>query len=394
MRTRLRMSGDGMTGRATTLYLDHMACTPLDPRVLAAMRPWLEPGAAGNAASAHRAGWRARDAVEAARGAVATLIGAARGEIVFTSGATEANNLALLGAARPGMTVLVSAIEHPSVLACLPVLEKRGCRTLAIPVGGDGRLRLDALVAALADVRRGGALLSIQAANNEVGTIQPLTEVVALAKEAGVLVHSDAVQILSTGTLDVRSLPLDLVSLSGHKIYGPQGIGALWVRDGVTLEPVLMGGGQERGLRPGTLPVAGCVGLGAACRLVMAEREADAARLRRLRDRFWQSIREVRSDAVRNGAPDGLPQCLNVTLPGVDAEDLLLDVPELCASTGSACSTGQTGPSPVLLAMGRSAQQAHASLRFGLGRFTGEDEVDHAAAMLASALAPPDSAPA
>lgn len=376
-----------MTALAEPVYLDHMASTPLDPRVSTAMRPWLEAGAAANPASAHRAGWRARDAVEEARGEVATLIGGSPGEIVFTSGATEANNLALLGAAAPGMSVMVTAVEHPSVMACLPALERRGCRTKVLPVDGDGCLRLDALAETLGRPGHGQCLVSVQAASNEVGTTQPLAEVVALAKRAGALVHSDAVQLLSTGALDVRALLLDLVSLSGHKLYGPQGIGALWVRDGVALHPFLFGGGQERGLRPGTLPVALCVGLGAACRIAREEREADARRLRPLRDSLWHGIRGSWPGAVRNGRADGLPHCLNVTLPGVDAEDLLLDLPDLCASTGSACSTGQPGPSAVLLAMGRDAEAAHASLRFGLGRFTSEDEISRASAALARALA-------
>jgi len=368
------------------IYLDHLASTPLDPRVRAAMLAWLDAGAAGNPHSAHGAGWRAAGAVERARDQVAALIGARPGEIVLTSGATEANNLALIGASRPGDLVIASAVEHPSVLACLPALERQGRRTRTVAVDRDGRIGLDALAEALREPGPGRTIVSVMAANHEVGTLQPLAEAVALCRAHDALVHTDATQALGTQPLDVRTLGLDLLSLSGHKLHGPQGIGALWVRDGVRLEPLLAGGGQERGRRPGTVPVALAVGLGEACRLARERRDEDATRLRPLRDRLWHGLRTVWPGAVRNGAGDGLPHALNVTLPAIDTEDLLLDLKELCASTGSACASGTAGPSPVLLAMGRSAAEAHASLRFGLGRFTTADEVERAIGLLSAAL--------
>jgi cysteine desulfurase len=371
--------------RPEPIYLDHMASTPLDPRVRDAMLPWLDAVAVGNPHSAHGAGWRAGAAVDGARAEVAALIGAASGEIILTSSASEANHLALFGASRAGGTVLASAVEHPSVLACLPELERRGRRTGVVPVDGRGVVRLDALEQALSDAGA-GALVSVMAANHEVGTIQPLAEVAALARAAGALIHSDATQFLSSGRLDVRALGVDLLSLSGHKLYGPQGIGALRVRDGVAFEPTLRGGGQQGGRRAGTVPVALAVGLGVACRILPSEGEQGLSRIRDLRDRLWQGLHRTLPDAVRNGADDGLPHCLSVTSPGIDAADLLLDLPELCASTGSACASDAPGPSPVLLAMGRSAEEAHATMRFGLGRFTTVDEIDRALTLLAGSL--------
>jgi cysteine desulfurase len=365
------------------VYLDHQATTPLDPRVFEAMRPWLDGRRFGNPHAAnHRAGWQAAEAIERARAEVAALIGALPGEILFTSGATEANNLALLGASGAATAVVVSAIEHPSVLDCLPALERRGRRVRAVQVDQDGLIRQDELGPVAA-----GDLVSVMAANNEVGTIQPLAEVAALCRSRGALLHTDAVQLLSSAPLAVRTAGIDLLSLSGHKLYGPMGIGALFVRDGIRLEPQMFGGGQQGGRRPGTLPVALCVGLGEACRIAREERMADAARLHALRERLFRELKAEVPDARRNGSVEqGLAGCLNVSFPGVDAEELLLDLPELALATGSACSTGKGGPSHVLLAMGRSPEDAHASIRFGLGRGTSEDEVDLAVALLAERL--------
>ncbi|WP_342239844.1 cysteine desulfurase family protein [Inquilinus sp. OTU3971] len=367
------------------LYLDHLASTPLDPEVLAAMRPWLDPAAVGNPhAARHRPGWRAAEAIDAARAEVAALIGARPGEILFTGGATEANNLALLGGTPEGWPVIASAIEHPSVLACLPELAARGHRTATLPVGPDGTADLDALKTLLAGRP---ALVSLMAANNEIGTIQPLAEAARICAKAGALLHSDAVQLLSTGAIDVRALDLAFLSLSGHKLYGPMGIGALFVREGTTLRPLLLGGGQQQGRRAGTLPTALCVGLGAACRLARQLRSADAQRLTALRERLFAVLRRELQDLRRNGSPDhGLPGCLNVSLPGLDAADLLLDLPDLALSTGSACSTGSPEPSHVLRAIGLSPEAAHGSLRFGLGRGTTESDIDQAAARLVAAI--------
>jgi cysteine desulfurase len=366
------------------VYLDHMASTPLDPRVLEAMRPWLDPAAAGNPhATTHSAGWRARDAIEQARALVAELIGARPGEIVFTSGATEANNLALVGASHAGRRVVVSAIEHPSVLDCLPALEGRGRRTGTLAVDGEGRLcteRLDALGE--------DDLVSVTAASNEVGTLQPLAEIGELCRRRGARLHSDAVQALATEVVDVRAQRLDLLSLSGHKLYGPCGIGALFVRDGLAVTPLLFGGGQQGGMRPGTLPTALCVGLGEACRIARVERERDRARLLVLRERLWAGLSAAVPGARRNGSPGhGLAGCLNVTFSGVDAADLLLDLPELALATGSACASGRSGPSHVLLALGRSPREAHGSIRFGLGRGTTAADVELALDRLTDRLA-------
>lgn len=366
------------------IYLDHQATTPLDARVFEAMRPWLDGRRFGNPHSAnHRAGWQAAEAIEQARSEVAALIGARPGEIVFTSGATEANNLALFGASNQGSAVVVSAIEHPSVLDCLPALERRGRSTRTVSVDEDGAVRLDEIEPIAA-----GDLVSVMAANNEVGTVQPLGHIAELCHTRGALFHTDAVQLLSTQALDAPTQAIDLLSLSGHKLYGPMGIGALFVREGLRLEPQLLGGGQQGGTRAGTLPVALCVGLGEACRIAREEREEDATRLERLRERLFHRLQAEIPDLRRNGsAGRSIAGCLNVTFPGVDAEDLLLDLPDLALATGSACSTGAPGPSHVLLAMGRTPEDAHASIRFGLGRGTREADVDLAVELIADRLA-------
>ena len=366
------------------IYLDHMASTPLDPVVLEEMLPWMTVAGAGNPhAAGHRRGWRAAEAIEQARGDVAALIGARPGEILFTSGATEANALALLGGVPEGWPVLCSAVEHPSVLACVGELARCGHATKALPVDGAGRVDPDA-------VRIDGpALVSVMAANNEVGTIQPIAELARRCRERGGLFHTDAVQALSTDVLDVAAMGVDLASLSGHKLYGPMGIGALFVRQGVAVRPSLFGGGQQGGRRPGTLPTALCVGLGAACRIARQRGAADAARLLDLRERLF-AVLAAGVPGLRRNSPSaegmGLAGCLHVAVPGLDAADRLLDLPELALSTGSACSSGEGGPSHVLLAMGRSVEDAFGSIRIGLGRFTTAEEVDRAGALLVEAL--------
>jgi len=366
------------------IYLDHLASTPLDPAVLAAMLPWLDPAAAGNPhAAAHRAGWRAAEAVERARGQLAALIGARPGEIVFTSGATEANNLALLGSAPEGWPVAVSAIEHASIAACLPVLAARGHSLHVLPVSGFGRIDLAALEAVL---RHGPAFVSVMSANNEIGTIQPLAAIGAMCRRHGAILHSDAVQSPSTEALDVRTLGVDLLSLSAHKLYGPMGIGALFVRDGLALRPLLQGGGQQEGRRPGTVPVALAAGFGAACALAGERYHADAVRIEIRRERLWAGLAAALPDLRRNSpAQNCLPGCLNIALPGIDAADLLLGLPELAVATGSACASGSGLPSTVLTAIGLSPERAHASLRFGLGRGTTEEEINRTVALLVEA---------
>jgi cysteine desulfurase len=366
------------------IYLDCLASTPLDPVVRDAMMPWLSPDGAGNPhAARHRAGWRAAEAVETARAQVATLIEATPGEIVFTSGATEANNLALLGCVPTRRPVIVSAIEHASVLNCLPELAGRGHPTTIVPVDGQGFIDIGRLEQALAN---GPAFVSVMSANNEVGTIQPLDRIAALCRRHGAILHVDAVQSLSIAPVDVGGLGIDLLSLSGHKLYGPMGIGALFVRDGLDLRPLMQGGGQQAGRRSGTVPVALAVGLGVACRLARERCEADAQRMRGLRDRLYARLCAGMPGMTRNSpAEHCLPGCLNVSIAGVDAADLLLDLPHIALSTGSACG-GDAGRSHVLAAIGLSDDAAHASLRFGIGRLNDECEIDRTAAALAAAV--------
>jgi len=348
------------------------------------MLPWLATEAAGNPHSEHVAGWRAAAIVDDARSSIASLIGARPSEIVLTSGATEANNIALLGLAAEVDHVIVSAIEHPSVLEPTEVLRGRGLAVSILPVGGDGRVDLAALTRALAG---GRALVSIMAANNEMGTVQPLAEIGEMCRAQGAIFHTDAAQALSTQALDLAAASIDLLSLSGHKLYAPAGIGALYVRRGVSCRPLFFGGGQQGGLRPGTVPVALCAGLGEACRQVLAHREADAERIATLRDRLYAALQEAWPGVQRNSpAAAVLPGCLNVTVPGLDAADFLLDLPGLAVSTGAACASLSGRPSHVLRAIGLSAEQAHGSLRFGLGRGTTAQNVDTAAAQISAAL--------
>ncbi len=374
----------------TPIYLDHLASTPLAPGVLDAMLPWLSAAAVGNPHAAHRPGWRAAEAIEAARAEVAALVGAPPGAVLFTSGATEANTLALLGAVPPGGACVLSAVEHASALGCAPELRRRGHPVTVLPVDGDGRVDPDRLAATLARLPT-PALVSIMAANNEVGTRQPLAELAAVTRARGGRFHSDAAQAAGWGMVDATGLGLDLVSLSGHKLGGPMGIGALVIGDGgmgdgVALRPPSPGGGQQRGLRPGTLPTALCVGFGVACRLARSHAAADARRVAGLRDRLWARLSAALPGLRRNGAPDGLPGCLSVTLPGLDAADLLLGLPDLAAATGSACHSDAAEPSHVLRALGRSAEEAHGTLRFGLGRTTTAEEVERAADWVIAAI--------
>jgi cysteine desulfurase len=363
------------------IYLDHLASTPMDRAVLASMLPWART--AGNPHAGNRAGWRAAKAIEIARVEVAGLIGATQGEIVFTSGATESNNLALLGAVPDGWPVLASAIEHSSALNCLPVLAARGHATSLLPVDGHGFVNLDHLEQMLA---AGAAFVSVMAANNEIGTMQPLAEIGALCRRHGAILHVDAAQSLTTSPVDVAASGIDLLSLTGHKLYGPMGIGALFVSDGLQLSPLMLGGGQQAGRRSGTVPTALAVGLGTACRLAGQRGIADGQWMLVLRERLYEGLADTIPGLSRNSpVKDCLPGCLNVSIPGIDAADLLLDLPDIALSTGSACAQG--GPSHVLAAIGLSVDAAHGSIRFGLGRVTTEDEIDTTVAELARAVA-------
>lgn len=368
------------------VYLDHHATTPLDPRVLHAMLPYFTEHFGNPHSAQHAYGWAAEAAVEQARVQVAALIGALPEEIVFTSGATEANNLAIRGVAAPAGArrhVVTCASEHPCVLQTCRALAGAGFETTELPVQPDGLLDLDRLREAL---RPETALVSIMTANHEIGVVQPIAEIAELCRERGIVLHTDAAQAAGRVPLDVAALGVDLVSLSAHKLYGPKGIGALYVRRGVRIAPLFGGGGQERGLRPGTLPTPLCVGFGRACALAQQELAEEAARLRDLRERLYEGLREAVGEIRLNGAPEPrLPNNLNLCLPGVDAEDLLAELPDLALSTGAACASAAHEPSPVLRALGLSDEAIASSIRIGLGRTTTAYEVQFAMERLAAA---------
>ena len=370
------------------IYLDYQATTPVDPRVAEAMWPYFTE-AFGNPHSVHHSyGQEAEQAVEAARAQVAELIGAEPREIVFTSGATESNNTAIKGAARfhgadhgtgGKRHVVTLATEHKCVLESARALERDGFEVEILPVAADGRVDLDRLAAA---IREDTAVVSVMAANNEIGVLQPIDEIGRLCREKRVLFHTDAAQAVGKVPLDVGAANVDLLSLSGHKLYGPKGIGALYVRrrPRARITPLMDGGGQERTLRSGTVPAPLVVGLGEACRIAGLEMTAEAERLRALRQRLWDGLRAHLPDAYVNGCREArLPGNLNVTVPGLDAETLIAATPGVAYSTASACSSTSVEPSYVLSALGLSDRDAAASIRLGLGRTTTEAEVDVAA---------------
>ncbi|MFP6564586.1 MAG: cysteine desulfurase family protein [Myxococcota bacterium] len=377
------------------IYLDHHATTPLDPRVLEAMDPWLRDDFGNAASRTHAYGWRARAAVESARERIASALGAAPREIVFTSGATESNNLALLGAARaagrPGKAlrdgIVTVATEHRAVLDPCKALEADGYRVTRLGVDPQGRVDLDALAAAV-DART--LLVSVMWANNEIGVIQDLAAVALTCREHGAWLHSDAAQAAGKVAIDVDRVPVDLLSLSFHKLYGPKGIGALYVRSRnphVRIAPILFGGGHEAGLRPGTLPVALIVGAASALDLAVSEMASEALRLSALRDRLQERLQAELPGVLRNGDPvHCLPGNLNLSFEGAEGERLVTDLEGLAVSTGSACTSEEPGPSHVLAALGRSGPLARASLRFGLGRSTTEAEIETAALRVIEAV--------
>jgi cysteine desulfurase len=374
------------------VYLDNHATTPLDPRVLAAMRPWWEENFANPHSVEHAMGRAAEEAVEAARAEIAGSIGAEAREIVLTSGATEANNLAIKGAARFARSqgderrrVVTLVTEHKCVLESVRDLAEEGFEPVLLPVGPDGLVDLDAL----REVVEGGTLLvSVMAVNNEIGVVQDLEAISRIVKAAGALFHTDAAQAVGRIPLDVEEIGADLLSISGHKIYGPKGVGALYVRrrPRVRLAPLFSGGGQERGLRSGTLPAPLVVGLGEAARVAGIEAMLDAGRIAGQRDRFLAALRAEVPEVRVNGHPERrVAGNLNLTFPGgVDAQALMAAAPELCVSTGSACSSAAVEPSYVLRAIGIPEAEARATLRIGIGRFTSPADVDRAAASLAA----------
>jgi cysteine desulfurase len=367
------------------VYFDHNATTPLRPAVWEAMRPFLTE-VFGNPSSLHTEGLQARDAVEGARQQVAQLLGASPEEIVFTSGGTEADNLAILGSVmaqrRPGGQIITSQIEHPAVLGSCRALEAQGFRVTRLPVGSAGTIDPDDLARALT----GGTLLvTLMHANNEVGTIQPVRECAALAHARGVLVHTDAVQSVGKIPTLVDELGVDLLSLSGHKIYGPKGVGALYVRRGTGLDPVVTGGPQEQGLRGGTEPVAAIVGLGVAAQLAAAHMSAEMSQVAALRDHLEQMILATIPDVSVNGGPaPRLPTTTNLSFKRVDGQSLAvaLDLKGVATSTGSACSSGSLEPSHVLIAMGLSEEWRQGAVRLSLGSGNTPEEVESVLQML------------
>ena len=365
----------------TPVYFDNHATTPLDPRVLDAMMPYLTSNF-GNAASRNHAfGWTAEEAVEKARHQIAALIGASSKEIVFTSGATESNNLAIKGVAEmyaeKGDHIITAATEHKAVLDTCKRLEKHGCRVTYMPVQHDGLVDLDMLKDA---ITARTILISIMYANNEIGVLQPIREIGRIAKERGVLLHTDAVQAVGKIPVNVIQDNIDLMSLSGHKIYGPKGVGALYVRrknPRVQLTAQMDGGGHERGMRSGTLNVPGIVGLGEACAIAQRDMPEESARLRRLRDKLREYIASRLDETFINGSMEHrLPHNLNMSFAYVEGESLLMGIKDIAVSSGSACTSATLEPSYVLKALGVGDDLAHTSIRFGLGRFNTEEEVD------------------
>ncbi|HVR43631.1 MAG TPA: cysteine desulfurase family protein [Thermoanaerobaculia bacterium] len=362
---------------ADPIYLDHHATTPCDPRVLERMLPFFTETFGNPAAVSHAHGRRAAAALEEARAAVADFFRVRPTEVFFTAGATESNNLALRGILRPGDHAITSAIEHKSVLEPLRALEAEGVSLSVLPVDRDGRVEPEAVRSAIRPRTR---LCSIMAANGEIGTLEPIREIGELCRERGIPFHSDATQGVGKVPLDLSELPCDLLSASAHKLYGPKGIGALIVRRGIPLVPLLRGGGQEKGLRSGTVNVPGAVGFAAALEIRRKEMGQEAVQLTELRNRLWDRLLTEIPGASVNGLREvRLPGNLNVSFEGIDAESLMEALPRFSVSSGSACSAGEREASPVLLAIGLSEKSALGSLRLGLGRSTRGEELDRLA---------------
>ena len=371
------------------IYLDHHATTPVDPRVVEAMVPYFTE-TFGNAASRNHAfGWAARDAVEHARAQVAGLIGAHPKDIIFTSGATESDNLALTGIAdgfrSRGDHIVTCVTEHRAVLDTCRHLEERGLRVSYLPVAPDGRVNPDDVRAAVTDRT---ILISVMTANNEIGVIQPVEAIGAIARDNGIPFHTDAVQAVCRIPFNVDAVHADLVSLSAHKMYGPKGVGALYVRrkgPAASIAGQIHGGGHERGLRSGTLNVPGIVGFGAAAALCKADMAAEGPRMRHLRDRLLDALRRDLDEVVVNGSLEHrLPHNLNVSFAGLEGEALLMAVDDIAVSSGSACTSASKEPSYVLKALGLADDLARASIRFGLGRSTTTEEIDYVSAKITS----------
>jgi cysteine desulfurase len=372
------------------IYMDNHATTRVDPRVLAAMTPWFTEKF-GNAASVNHAyGWEAADAVEAAREQIARLLNSSAKNVVFCSGATEANNLAIKGllkAASGGNQLITNAAEHRSVLDPARRLQRAGFEVIALPVDQDARVDPDEVANAMGPATR---LVSVMLANNEVGTINPIAQIGRICRERGVLLHVDAVQAIGRLPVDPAELNADLLTLTAHKLYGPKGVGALWIRrDGprIPIEAQIDGGGHERRLRSGTLPVPLIVGFGVACEIARESLADESLRIRQLRDRLWAGLCERVDGLHLNGHPEyRLAGNLNVSVEGVDGDALMMGFKDIAVSSGSACTSADPEPSHVLRAMGRSDALTRASLRFGLGRFNTAAEIEYAVGYVAETV--------
>jgi cysteine desulfurase len=373
------------------VYLDNHATTPVDRRVLEAMLPFFTEKFGNASSHQHRFGWEAETAVENARKQVAKLINARAEEIIFTSGATESDNLGIKGAAYKnrarGKHILTLPTEHRAVLDAFNHLSGEGFEVTVLAVRNDGLVSLDDLKAALTEQT---VLVSIQAANNEIGVLQPLAQIGKLCRQRGIVFHTDAAQAVGKVPLDVQAMQLDMLSISAHKFYGPKGVGALYVRrtgGRVELTALLAGGGQEQGLRPGTLNVPGIVGLGKACELARLGMAEESQRLRRLRDRLKDGLLAKLSEVYVNGDMEHrLPHNLNLSFAGVDREALLTALDGIALSTGSACSSGSSRPSYVLKALGVRDDRALSAVRFGLGRFNTVEEIDYVIGRVTAAV--------
>lgn len=369
-----------MLRNSQPIYLDYQATTPLDPRVLESMMPYFTNKFGNPHSRSHSYGWESEEGVEKARAQVGSIIGADEKEIIFTSGATESNNLAIKGVAefyKDKRDHIVTAVtEHKCVLDTCRHLEQKGFKVTYLPVQQNGLIDLDQLREAVTDKT---SIVSIMAVNNEIGVVQPLKEIGEICRAKGAFFHTDAAQAVGKIEIDVNAMNIDLLSISGHKIYGPKGIGALYVRrrPRVRLVAQINGGGQERGMRSGTLAPALCVGLGEACAIAQKEMPTEAVRLRQLRDRFLTAIKARLPEVFLNGDLDSrIPGNLNISFAYVEGESLMMGIKRLAVSSGSACTSASLEPSYVLRALGVEEEMAHTSLRIGFGRFTTEEEVD------------------
>ena len=362
------------------IYLDYQATTPVDPRVMDVMLPYFTEKFGNPHSRSHAYGWEAEEAVEKARAQVASLIGANPKEIVFTSGATESNNLAIKGVANfyadQRRHIITIQTEHKCVLDSCRHLEQDGFKVTYLPVQPNGLLRLEDLEAAVSDDT---VLVSVMAVNNEIGVIQPVEAIGAFCRERKIFFHTDAAQAAGKIPLDVNEMNIDLMSISGHKLYGPKGVGALYVRrkPRVRLHAIINGGGQERGMRSGTLPGALCVGLGAACEISQQDMVADNERLRSLRDRLLEGLSDIPDIYINGDLEQRFPGNLNISFAYVEGESMLMALKDLAVSSGSACTSASLEPSYVLRALGVEEEMAHTSIRIGIGRFTTEEEIDY-----------------